>query len=118
VSAVTLRLTFAATDDAAMEMAGGSPSRSESLNRNPNRSILQPMKVETAIVLSDELIEAIDSQSGRYKGRSDFVEAAVRAYLAKIVREENDAKDLAIINRRADELNLEAQDVLTYQAPL
>lgn len=73
------------------------------------------MKVKTSITLSEDLLEAIDQRSSQYKNRSDFIEAALRAYIEKIVREEQDAKDLAILNSQADRLNEEAADVLTYQ---
>lgn len=73
------------------------------------------MKVKTSITLSEDLLEAIDQRSGRFKNRSDFIEAAVRAYITQIIRNEQNAKDLAILNSRADRLNEEAADVLTYQ---
>ncbi|MEK6577074.1 MAG: hypothetical protein AABZ05_05700, partial [Nitrospirota bacterium] len=59
--------------------------------------------------------DAIDERSGQFKNRSDFVEAAIRAYIEHMIREEQNAKDLAIINRQADRLNKEAIDVLEYQ---
>ena len=73
------------------------------------------MKVKTSITLSEDLLDAIDESSGQFKNRSDFVEAAIRAYIEHMIREEQNAKDLAIINRQADRLNKEAIDVLEYQ---
>ncbi len=73
------------------------------------------MKVKTSITLSEDLLEAIDKRSGPFKNRSDFIEAAIRAYIAQMAREERNAKDLAILNRQADRLNQEAADVLAYQ---
>ena len=73
------------------------------------------MKIKTSITLSEDLLEAIDQRSGRFKNRSDFIEAAVRAYITQIIRNEQNAKDLAILNSQADRLNEEAADVLTYQ---
>jgi len=73
------------------------------------------MKVKTSITLSEELLDAIDKRSSRFKNRSEFIEAAIRAYIAKIVLDEQNARDLAIINREADRLNKEAADVLAYQ---
>jgi len=73
------------------------------------------MKVKTSITLSEDLLDAIDKRAGQFKNRSDFIEAALRAYIAQIVREEQNAKDLAILNRQADRLNQEAADVLAYQ---
>jgi len=45
-----------------------------------------------------------------------FIEAALRAFIAQMARDEQNARDLAVINRRADYLNQEAIDVLTYEA--
>jgi len=76
------------------------------------------MKVKTSITLSKELLKTVDKLSGRNKSRSEFVEAALKAYIAFIIRNEQSAKDLEIINRRADDLNEEALDVLAYQVSL
>lgn len=73
------------------------------------------MKIKTSITLSEDLLEAIDQRSVQFKNRSDFIEAAIRAFIAQIIRDEQNAKDLAIINQRADRLNQEAADVLAYQ---
>jgi metal-responsive CopG/Arc/MetJ family transcriptional regulator len=73
------------------------------------------MKVKTSITLSEDLLEAIDRRSAQFKNRSNFVEAAIRAYIAQMIHDEQNAKDLAIINRQADRLNQEAADVLAYQ---
>jgi mRNA interferase MazF len=73
------------------------------------------MKVKTSITLSEDLLEAIDQQSDQFKNRSDFIEAAVRAFIAQMLRDEQNARDLAIINQYADRLNQEAADVLGYQ---
>ncbi len=73
------------------------------------------MKVKTSITLSEDLLEAIDQRSAQFKNRSDFIEAAIRAFIAQMIRNEQNAKDLAIINRQADRLNQEAADVLPYQ---
>jgi metal-responsive CopG/Arc/MetJ family transcriptional regulator len=74
------------------------------------------MKVKTSITLSKELLDAIDKHSSQFKNRSDFIEAAVRAYIANITRDEQNAADIAIINRKTARLNKEAADVLAYQA--
>lgn len=76
------------------------------------------MKVKTSITLSKELLKTIDKLSGRSKSRSEFIEAALKSYIALVIRNEQNAKDLEIINRRADELNEEALDVLAYQVNL
>jgi metal-responsive CopG/Arc/MetJ family transcriptional regulator len=73
------------------------------------------MKIKTSITLSEDVFKAIDELAGQSKNRSEFIETAVRAYIAQIVRRERNARDLEIINRHADRLNKEALDVLAYQ---
>jgi metal-responsive CopG/Arc/MetJ family transcriptional regulator len=73
------------------------------------------MKVKTSITLSPDVLEAVDARAGRGRTRSEFIEAALRAFLAQATRDERDARDLDILNRRAEPLNREAADVLTYQ---
>jgi metal-responsive CopG/Arc/MetJ family transcriptional regulator len=73
------------------------------------------MKVKTSITLSKKLLDDIDRRLGEFKNRSDFIEAAIRAYIVQITRDEQNARDLAIINRAANRLNKEAADVLAYQ---
>lgn len=65
--------------------------------------------------MSEEILDAIDQRARDAKNRSDFIETAVRAYIAKLIRDEQNAKDLAIINQHADRLNGEAADVLKFQ---
>jgi metal-responsive CopG/Arc/MetJ family transcriptional regulator len=50
-----------------------------------------------------------------FQNRSEFIETAVRAYIAQLTRDELNARDLQIINQEADRLNEEAADVLAYQ---
>jgi Arc/MetJ-type ribon-helix-helix transcriptional regulator len=73
------------------------------------------MKVKTSITLSRDLLEAIDARAGKGRSRSEFIEAALRLFLAHAAREERDARDLDILNRCAERLNREAADVLAYQ---
>ncbi|QTA83228.1 Uncharacterized protein dnl_56230 [Desulfonema limicola] len=74
------------------------------------------MKIKTSIMLSEELLKAIDSQGDEYRiNRSDFIEVAVWAFIRQMTRQELESRDLEIINRRAEYLNQEADDVLTYQ---
>ena len=71
------------------------------------------MKVKTSIALPPDFLEAIDAQAGRGRTRSEFIEAAPRAFLTQTRRHERNARDLDILNRRAEQLNREAADVLT-----
>jgi len=77
------------------------------------------MKVKTSITISEELLKVVDKRAKQYKkNRSDFIEAAVLAFIGRLIRDEQNARDLEIINRRADYLNQEAAEVLAYQIPL
>jgi metal-responsive CopG/Arc/MetJ family transcriptional regulator len=76
------------------------------------------MKLKTSITLSDELVYAIDQYGKDYKNRSDFIEAAVSAFIRQIVRKQQDIHDIEIINRNASRINEEASDVLEYQVRL
>ncbi len=76
------------------------------------------MKVRTYITLPQDLLRVIDKRAKLYGNRSVFIEQAVRAFIAQLIREEQNARDLEIINRRADYLNQEAADVLAYQVAL
>ncbi len=73
------------------------------------------MKVKTSVTLSEDLLKAIDEQSGTQKNRSEFIENALRNYIGQVIRRQQNAKDLEIINSQADRLNDEAADVLSYQ---
>ena len=76
------------------------------------------MKVKTSITLSDELIKAINQYGKTYKNRSDFIEEAIWAFIDQIIRNQQNARDIELINQNADRLNAEAYDVLGYQVPL
>ena len=76
------------------------------------------MRVKTSITLPEDLLKAIDQHSEHYKSRSEFVEAALWAFITQTIRNEQNARDVQIINQRADHLNEEAADVLAYQVIL
>ena len=73
------------------------------------------MKVKTSITLSEDIIEAVDTLTGESNNRSEFIEAALRSYIARKRRDEQNSRDLEIINRRHARLNREAEDVLAFQ---
>jgi hypothetical protein len=52
--------------------------------------------------------------SGPHKNPSEFIEKALRNYISRVIRDRQNAKDLEIINRKANRLNVEAADVLSY----
>ncbi len=80
------------------------------------------MKVKTSITLSENLLQAIDQLieqlAEEYQNRSVFLEKAAWTFIAQLHHDEQTAKDIEIINRRADYLNQETMDALTYQVPL
>lgn len=73
------------------------------------------MKVKTSVTLSGEVLGLIDGHHAEFRSRSEFLERAARAFLRQIARTEAERRDLETINRHADELNAEAEDVLAYQ---
>ena len=86
------------------------------LSKYPVSRMIRGMKVKTSITLSRDVVEAIDARAGGGQNRSKFIEAAIRAFLHQIRREERNSRDLDILNRRAKRLNREAADVLGISA--
>jgi metal-responsive CopG/Arc/MetJ family transcriptional regulator len=74
------------------------------------------MKIKTSITLSEDIIQSMDAFSGGKKNRSELIEDALRDYLERQARMRRDMEDFAILNKKADRLNREAEDVLSYQA--
>ncbi len=74
------------------------------------------MKVKTSITLSEELVEVLDEMTDEDSNRSQMIERAVADFIERHRRQLRDIRDLEILNRSADELNQEIDDVLTYQA--
>ncbi len=73
------------------------------------------MKVKTSVAISEEVLAAIDEIAGRPGNRSRVIERALVEFIESRRCEARDARDLEIIDRYADELNREAEDVLAYQ---
>ena len=77
------------------------------------------LRIKTSVRLSEELLMAIDHHTQQYKkSRSDFIEMALWTFIRQLIRDELNMKDLDIINQRADYLNQEADDVLSYQVQI
>jgi hypothetical protein len=70
------------------------------------------VRVKTSITLPADLLQTIDRINSN---RSDFIEKASRANIARIERARRDARDIEIINRNAKRLNAEARDAMGYQ---
>ena len=75
------------------------------------------MKEKTSVTLSPDVLSGIDRLSGSKRSRSAFIDDILRQYLRDRVRAERNARDVAIINRYAKELNADAEDGLDEQAP-
>ena len=73
------------------------------------------MKEKTSITLSKEILTGIDRMAGSKQSRSAFIEAVLSRYLRQHARAQVEARDLELINKAADELNDEVEDVLRYQ---
>lgn len=75
------------------------------------------MKEKTSVTLSPEILLGIDRIAGKNVSRSAFIEDVLRQYLSNRVKAERKARDLAILNRYAGELNRQAEEGLDDQAP-
>jgi len=76
------------------------------------------MKEKTSITLSKEVLTGIDRDAGSKQSRSAYIESVMREHLRQKARRQRDARDVAIINRNAAQLNRDAVDGLDDQAPL
>ena len=76
------------------------------------------MKMKTSVTLDGGVLQGIDAHAREYRSRSEFIEAAVGYFIQHLERQQADQKDLEILNRRANVLNEEAEDVLAYQVAL
>lgn len=76
------------------------------------------MKVKTSVTLSKDIAKTIDRMTRKGESRSQTIERLLRDGLAKRIRHAADQRELAAINEHADELNAEAEDVLSYQVPM
>ena len=74
------------------------------------------MKEKTSITLSKEVLRSVDRLAGSKQSRSAFIESVLRRYLRERAKAALQARDLERINNAADRLNLEAAEVLDYQA--
>jgi len=76
------------------------------------------MKEKTSITLSKEVLTGIDRDAGSKQSRSAYIDSVMREHFKQKARRERDARDVAIINRHAEQLNRDALDGLDDQAPL
>jgi metal-responsive CopG/Arc/MetJ family transcriptional regulator len=76
------------------------------------------MKLKTSVTLSEDIVEALDRAARRGESRSRAIERLLRERLTAAARSAADRKDLELINEHSADLNVEAEDVLRYQAEL
>jgi metal-responsive CopG/Arc/MetJ family transcriptional regulator len=74
------------------------------------------MKEKTSVTLSPDVLAGIDRLAGTKHSRSAVIERVLRQYLRERAKAAIQARDLALLNDAADSLNLEAAEVLDYQA--
>ncbi|MGB2592408.1 MAG: ribbon-helix-helix domain-containing protein [Candidatus Acidiferrum sp.] len=74
------------------------------------------MKKKTSVTLSEDVLSQVDRLAGSKQSRSAFIERVLRKYLRDQHKAALHARDLARINRAAEQLNREAADVLDFQA--
>jgi len=74
------------------------------------------MKIKTSITLSADLLREIDARvEPQQRSRSEFIEEAVRAFLAGADRAALQAREAALLRKHARALNADMADVLEYQ---
>lgn len=90
-----------------------------------NASVAMPklnfcMKIETTISLEPELLQKLNRllEHNDHSSLSELIENLVRGFLAKAEKPAYDLRELELINRNAERLNQEVEDVLTYQIEL
>lgn len=78
------------------------------------------MKIETTISLAHELLQELNRvlSANGHSSLSELIEELQRDFLAKESRPAYNLHELELINRNADRLNQEAENVLTYQVEL
>lgn len=76
---------------------------------------IRSMKEKTSITLSKEVLSGIDRVAGSKRSRSAFIESVLVRYLRDRARAQIEARDLDALNRAADELGGEVEDVLRDQ---
>lgn len=76
------------------------------------------MKVKTSITLSEDVVKTVERLAKKGESRSEAIERLLRGVFVQQARRAQDQNDLEIINKHADQLNEEAEDVLEYQVEL
>ena len=71
-------------------------------------------KIKTSITISNETLNEIDHLMPQNGNRSSFIETAIKFYIAQKYKEQRNLHDLELLNEKYEELNKEANDILSY----
>jgi metal-responsive CopG/Arc/MetJ family transcriptional regulator len=74
------------------------------------------MKEKTSITLSADVISRLDRMAGSKHSRSALIERILRQYFRRQAHIRAQARDLELLNKAAEQLGAEANDVLEYQS--
>lgn len=99
-------------------LPGIEPKDASRVDQYPAWEYVGGMKIKTSVTLSPETLNAIDEIAGELLNRSRVIELAVLEFIDRRRRADRDARDLEILNRSADGLNEEVEDILGYQVEL
>lgn len=76
------------------------------------------MKSKTSITLSEDVLVSVKRVARKGESRSETIERLLRERLNEEAARRTREREVALINRHADELNAEALDVLDDQVEL
>src|SRR5215218_4851910 len=71
-------------------------------------------KAKASITVSGNLLKAIDTLAGASQ-RSAWIERAVHAYTAALLKEKRREREIALLNKHSAKLNAEGEDSASYQ---
>ena len=74
--------------------------------------------MKTSITLSEDIVKRVNTVAETGESRSEVIERMLREGFAELDKRERDRRELELINRNADKLSEEAEDVLSYQVEL
>ena len=80
--------------------------------------MIRSMRVKTSVTIDERVLKGIDKVTTRGRSRSRVIEDAAREFLSRRARVARELRDREILDRSADALNREMQDVLAYQADI
>ena len=72
------------------------------------------MRTKATITLEETILDAVDKAAGK-RGRSRVIEKAIVYYLKEQKSRQRGLRDREIIDRNADWLNREMEEILSYQ---